>query len=139
MIPQQAIDLAKFFEGFSATPYVCPAGFWTIGYGHLCKQNHPPIDINQGEMYLRQDMYSAYGVVLRLCPVYMSEQRLAALVDFTFNLGAGRLQTSTLRQRIIEQNWQEAVYEIKRWVYGGGKKLPGLVARRQIEAEMLHG
>jgi lysozyme len=136
-VPQQAVDIAKHFEGFSPVPYICPAGFWTVGYGHLCNQSHPSITEDQGELYLQLDMQTAHRAVLRYCPVEMSEQRLAALIDFTFNLGVGRLQTSTLRKRVNEQNWSEAVYEIKRWVYGGGRVLPGLVKRRAVEAVLL--
>jgi Phage lysozyme len=65
------------------------------------------------------------------------EHRLAAIVDFTFNLGAGRLQTSTLRRRINQRDWHNAAQELRRWVYGGGKVLPGLVARRQAEISCL--
>lgn len=61
------------------------------------------------------------------------EGRLAAIVDFTFNLGAGRLQTSTLRRRVNQRDWAAAATELRRWVYGGGKVLPGLVARREAE------
>ena len=66
-----------------------------------------------------------------------SEGRLAAIVDFTFNLGAGRLQTSTLRRRINQRDWAAAATELRRWVYGGGKVLPGLVARRAAECALL--
>jgi lysozyme len=62
---------------------------------------------------------------------------LAAIVDFTFNLGAGRLQTSTLRRRINQRDWLAAGTELRRWVFGGGKVLPGLVARREAEAAWL--
>ena len=136
MIPQLAINLAAHFEGFSATPYICPAGYWTIGYGHLCDKGHPPISLEEAELLLRADMGIAYNATIRYCPVLLdsSEPRLAAVVDFTFNLGAGRLQTSTLRSRVNEQNFDEAAYELKRWVYGGGRKLAGLVARREVEA-----
>lgn len=136
MIPQLAINLAKACEGFSSVPYICPAGFWTIGYGHLCKKDHPKIDEAQGEAYLSSDMQAAYNAVGGFCPILLgeSEARLAAVVDFTFNLGAGRLQTSTLRKRINEGTFDEAAYELKRWVYGGGKILPGLVRRREVEA-----
>ena len=65
------------------------------------------------------------------------ESRLAAIIDFTFNLGAGRLQTSTLRRRINQRDWIAAGQELRRWVYGGGKVLPGLVARREAEVELL--
>jgi len=65
------------------------------------------------------------------------EVRLSAIVDFTFNLGAGRLQTSTLRRRVNQRDWVAAAQELRRWVYGGGKVLPGLVARREAEARIL--
>jgi lysozyme len=65
------------------------------------------------------------------------ERRLAAIVDFTFNLGAGRLQASTLRRQINQRDWPAAASELSRWVYGGGKVLPGLVTRREAEAAWL--
>ena len=76
---------------------------------------------------------------VRYCPVLATEPegRLAAIVDFTFNLGAGRLQTSTLRRRVNQRDWASAATELRRWVYGGGKVLPGLVTRREAEAAWL--
>lgn len=148
-LPQAAIDLAKQFEGFHrvpkfdserrAHPYICPAGYWTIGFGHLCDQKHPPITEAEAEVYLSHDLIAAIKATLRYCPVLASESegRLAAIVDFTFNLGAGRLQTSTLRRRINQRNWQQAGIELRRWIYGGGHQLPGLVARREAEAALL--
>jgi lysozyme len=65
------------------------------------------------------------------------ESRLAAIVDFTFNLGAGRLQMSTLRRRINQSDWPGAAKELQRWIYGGGKVLSGLVARREAEVLLL--
>jgi lysozyme len=62
------------------------------------------------------------------------EGRLAAIVDFTFNLGAGRLQTSTLWRRVNQHDCPAAGQELRRWVFGGGKVLSGLVARREAEA-----
>lgn len=147
-VPQAAIDLAKRFEGFhrvpkndptKAHPYICPAGYWTIGYGRLCSPQHPPVSREQAETYLREDLRSALTATLRFCPVLAaeSEGRLAAIVDFTFNLGAGRLQTSTLHRRINQRDWAAAANELGRWVYGGGKVLPGLVKRREAEVTLL--
>ena len=148
-VPSAAVGLAKRFEGFHrvpkhdpqrrAHPYICPAGFWTIGYGHLCKPDHPPITEDDGEAYLTRDLRSALNATLRYCPVLAteSEGRLAAIVDFTFNLGAGRLQTSTLRHRVNQRDWSSAARELRRWVYGAGKVLPGLVARREAEVLLL--
>lgn len=147
-VPQAAIDLAKRFEGFHrvakvdpgrAQPYICPAGYWTIGYGHLCESNHPPITEVEAEVYLAQDLQTALAATLRYCPVLATEPegRLSAILDFTFNLGAGRLQTSTLRRRINQRDWATAGMELRRWVYGGGKVLRGLVMRREYEAVAL--
>lgn len=148
-VPQAAIELAKRFEGFerkvkrgieiTAVPYICPAGFWTIGYGHLCDPKHLPITEAEAEVYLARDLQSALAATLRYCPVLATgpEERLAAIVDFTFNLGPGRLQTSTLRRRVNQQDWTAAGQELRRWVYGGGKVLPGLLARREAEISLL--
>jgi lysozyme len=143
-VPPQAIELAKRFEGFHrvpkhdpnrAYPYICPAGYPTIGYGHLCDPKHPPITEAEAECYLADDLRIALAATLRYCPVLATEPegRLAAIVDFTFNLGAGRLQASTLRRRVNQRDWTAAAAELRRWVCGGGKVLPGLVARREAE------
>nr|WP_316695966.1 lysozyme [Ralstonia mannitolilytica] len=120
-------------------PYICPAGYWTIGYGHLCDPKHPPITEAEAEVYLARDLEIALNATLRYCPVLATEPegRLAAIVDFTFNLGAGRLQASTLRRRINQRDWPSAGLELRRWVYGGGKVLRGLVTRREAEAVLL--
>lgn len=134
-LPQAAIELAKRFEGFHrvpkhdphrAYPYICPAGYPTIGFGHLCDLNHPPITEDAAEDYLAQDLMTALNATLRYCPVLAAEPagRLAAIVDFTFNLGAGRLQMSTLRRRINQRDWEGSIRELRKWIHGGGKVLP---------------
>jgi lysozyme len=149
-VPKAAIELAKRFEGFHrvpkadpgrAHPYICPAGYWTIGYGHLCEATHPPISEDEGDAYLARDLVTALDATLRYCPVLATEPegRLAAIVDFTFNLGAGRLQTSTLRRRVNQRDWPAAATELRRWVFGGGRVLPGLVTRREAEALLMSG
>lgn len=147
-VPQTTIALAKRFEGFCrvpkndpgrAHPYICPAGFWTIGYGHLCDAAHSPITEAEAVVYLSRDLETALAATLRHCPVLAAEPegRLAAIMDFTFNLGAGRLQTSTLRRRVNQRDWPGAAQELRRWVHGGGRVLPGLVARREAEVTLL--
>lgn len=90
----------------------------------------------EAEAGLAYDLNTALATTLRYCPVLVTEPegRLAAVVDFTFNLGAGRLQTSPLRRRVNQRDWAAAGSELRRWVYGGGKVLPGLVTRRSAEA-----
>ena len=147
-VPTAAIALAKRFEGFHrvpkldpgrAHPYICPAGFWTIGYGHLCDSSHRPITEAEAERYLADDLHGALSATLSCCPLLAAEPeaRLAAIVDFTFNLGAGRLQASTLRRRINQRDWSSSARELSRWIYGGGKILPGVVVRRKIEATLM--
>jgi len=101
-VPPQAIELAKRFEGFHrvqkgdpgrAHPYVCPAGYWTIGYGRLCDRGHPPISEAEAEAYLAEDLREALNGTLRYCPVLATERkpRLAAIVDYTFTPRRGSL------------------------------------------------
>lgn len=150
-VSQAAIDPAKQFEEFHrvpkfdperrAYPYNCPAGYWTIGFWHLCKPDHLPITEAEDEIYLAADLQSALNATLRYCPVLATEpeNRLAAIVDFTLNLRAGRLQTSTLRLRIKQRNWPGASQELRRWIYGGGRVLSGLVSRRKVESILFLG
>jgi len=136
MVPENAIVLSKFFEGYFSVVYLCPGGYYTIAWGHRCSKDHPPIDKFIGEAYLRSDLMIALRGTIRTCPILLTvhESWLGAIVDFAFNLGVGQLQASTLRRRINEQDWDGVVVELNKWVYGGGKKLKGLVLRRQAEA-----
>jgi lysozyme len=82
-----------------------------------------------------QDLTTAMMATLRLCPTLIeNEDRLGAITDFTFNLGAGRLKVSTLRKRINQSAYDEVPAQLLKWVYGGGRKLRGLALRRQAEA-----
>lgn len=148
MIPQYALEMVKKFEGFHkqitwkpvalAKPYLCPAGFWTIGYGHLCTKDTKPITKEEAETLLQLDFMRAWVGALRQCPqlVRQSEQRQMAIADFVFNLGEGRLRASTLRKRIAANRWDQVPVELRKWVWGGGRKLPGLILRREAEISL---
>lgn len=148
-VPQPAIVVVKRWEGLArivrrahpvqVVPYLCPANYWTIGYGHLCRPDHPAIGEPEAEAYLAQDLRVALVDTIRYCPTLIGEPetRLAAIVSFTFNLGATRLKSSTLRWRLLERKWEAAARELRRWIYAGGRVLPGLVARREAEAQLL--
>lgn len=138
-----ATELCVQFEGVYLKPYKCPAGKPTIGVGAtfyedgtLVTMGDPSISQERAMELLRFHLSNVFlPGVLRLCPVLAANQRaLGAIVDFTFNLGVGRLQTSTLRRRINERDWPAVKVELMRWVRGGGVVLPGLVKRRQAEA-----
>lgn len=141
-----ATTLCKEFEGFRSKSYLCPAGVETIGYGSTrypdgrkVKLDDPPITRNEAEEILRWQLEREFlPGVLRACPSLISHpQALNAVVDFAYNLGVGRLQTSTLRRRINQGDWQGAREQLMRWVRGGGRVLPGLVRRRKAEAALL--
>lgn len=136
-----ARNIAKFFEGWFPRVYRCPAGYWTIAWGHRCAPDHPPVTEAEGEQLLSADLQAALAGVLRCCPGLALPSAppgaLDAVVDFAFNLGVGRLQTSTLRRRINQGDWPAAARELRRWIYGGGRILPGLVARREMEARII--
>lgn len=136
-ITQEGIDLIKRFEGFSPTVYFCPAGYPTIGYGHVVKKSEDFSDgVTQGEAeeLLRLDAQIAERAVLRLITVPLTDGQFDALVSFTYNLGSGALQRSTLRRVINRQNHHNVPAQLMRWVWAGGRKLRGLVRRREAEA-----
>lgn len=136
------IELIKYFEGFSPTMYTCPAGYRTIGYGH--RQNggikHPeyydtwtPEDF---ENLLRQDLIIAENAVNKLIIAVLNENQFSALVSFVYNLGSGRLQSSTLRAKLNRGEYSEVPKELLKWCRAGGKELKGLKLRRQAEATL---
>lgn len=138
-VTQQGIDLIKRFEGFSATVYICPAGYPTIGYGHVVKDGEDfskGISKRQAEILLRQDAQIAERAVLRLVTVPLTDGQFDALVCFTYNLGGGALQRSTLRRVINRGEHNEVPQQLMRWVWANGRKLKGLVRRREAEAFM---
>ena len=137
-ITDEGINLIKRFEGFSSSVYICPAGYPTIGYGHVVRdedgeQFSDGIDQNKGEELLRQDVHWAERGVLKLIDVLLTDGQFDSLVSFTFNLGAGALQRSTLRRKVNREEHDDVPVQFKRWVWAGGRKLRGLIKRRGIE------
>lgn len=144
-----AVELSKplqrRYEGRRLKPYLCPAGVATIGYGATAYENgrkvrlsDPPITAERAEELLDHDSALYVRLALKYSPTLAaSPRRLAAIGDFCFNLGGARYRASTLKRRVDERNWPEAMREIRKWVFGGGRKLPGLVKRREDEAQML--
>lgn len=131
------LSLIKRFEGFSATPYRCPANIWTIGYGHVILAHEREllmqVDEAQAERFLVQDVRAAERAVKMLITRPLRQNQFDALVCFTFNLGSGALQRSTLR-RVINRGEEEAVAgQWKRFIWAGGRKLSGLLRRREAE------
>lgn len=141
-----ASDLCIYFEGFSAKPYLCPANYWTQGYGtvnkpdgSVVKPTDPPISKETALSWLHSEIKQVYlpGVLKRTPNLINHPEKLGAMTSFAYNLGVPRYRSSTLSRRILEENWSEARLELLRWTRGGGKILPGLVRRRQAEGKYL--
>lgn len=142
---QVAAVLARRFEGCRFYPYLCPAAVPTIGYGATYYENGArvtlhdlPITKRRAEELLVWMIEAVYmPVVVRLCPGIDCPYRLAAIIDFAFNLGAKNLKQSTLRRRINAGDWDAVPAELRKWVRGGGKVLRGLVLRREAEIDLI--
>jgi lysozyme len=142
-INRAGLELVKRFEGFYSDAYLCPAGVWTIGYGHTAGvYQGQTITEDEAEHLLAEDLGGSASDVERLITVQLSENQFAALVSFTFNVGGGNLQNSTLRRKLNTGDYEAVPFELNRWVKATdpatGKKvtLPGLVRRRAAEAEL---
>ena len=123
-------------EGLRLEAYEDAAGVPTIGYGHTKNvRMGDKISEYWAKEMLREDIEEAEWQVKEL-GVAKTEGQLDALVSFVFNLGIERLKTSTLLKVIRNGgSMQQIKKEFKRWMYGGGKQLPGLVKRREWEAK----
>jgi len=139
---EQGLALIRRFEGFCATPYRCPAGYLTIGYGHRvgARESFPePLSPEQAEALLARDAGAAGAAVSRYVTVALAQCQFDALTSFVFNLGAMAFARSTLLQ-VVNKGWHaEVPAQLMRWVNAGGKPLPGLAARRAAEAELYEG
>lgn len=130
------ISKIKEFEGFRSEPYKCPAGVWTIGYGHTADvKPGDKISEAEAERLLRKDLIH-YEAFVESLNVSQKQEKFDALVDFAYNLGCVALEDSTLLKKIRAcRPDKEICAEFMRWVYSGKKKLPGLVTRRKWEAD----
>lgn len=138
-------SLCRRFEGFYPSPYLCPAGVATIGYGTTYYEDgaavslrDPPITRGRAEDLLLHQLRTIYArQTVALCPGADTPHRLAALVDFAYNLGAANLRSSTLRRRVNAGEWDDVPAQLMRWNRGGGRVLRGLTLRRQAEAALI--
>jgi len=147
-----AIQMIKHHEGVSFKPYRCPALLWTVGVGHVIDPAHATVKyedrknlpiptgwdriLTMGEVddLLSQDLVRFERGVLRNCPSAIGRQGVFdALVSFSFNVGLGNLQRSSLRMKTNRGELEEAAEEFMKWTKGGGRVLPGLVLRRRDE------
>jgi lysozyme len=148
----RAIQMIKHDEGVRVKPYRCPALLWTVGVGHVIDQTHIRVPLEERKnlpipagwdrtltmeevnAILAKDLENFERGVLRLAPALAGHQsRFDACVSFSFNVGLGNFQRSTIRMKIQREEWDAAADAFLMWTKAGGKELPGLVKRRKGE------
>ena len=150
-VSKECIDMIKHHEGVRTRGYRCPALLWTIGVGHVIDPNHIKVPLNERkdlpippgwdrtlsmaevDDILATDLASFERGVLRLCPSGLTQSRFDALVSFSFNVGLGNLQRSTIRMCHNRGDFEAAAEAFMQWTKAGGRELPGLVKRRKDE------
>ena len=136
------LRLLKASEGFRSATYRDVAGLETIGYGHRLRpgESFPSgITQQQAEAILAADLDGAEASVLRLVKAPLSQGQFDALVDFVFNLGAGRLAASTLLKDLNAGSYEAAASQLRLWDHVGAQENAGLKARREAEFQMFTG
>jgi lysozyme len=152
MISKKALDMIKHHEGVKLKPYRCPAALHTIGVGHVLYPEQAKLSMEDRIKYpirpednrlftmeevdaiLAKDLDRFVAGVLRYCPSVVNNQSwLDALVSFSFNVGLGTLQRSTLRQKHNRGDYTGAAEEFLKYCKAGGKVLKGLENRRKDE------
>lgn len=131
------LQLIKEFEGLRLQSYLCPAGKWTIGYGHT-KTARPgqTITREQADQLLQADLAEYEACVQNLVKVPLTDNQFAALVSLAFNIGCAAFARSTLLKLLNQGDYHSAAQQFQRWAYANGKLLPGLARRRQQESTL---
>lgn len=136
-VNQATVDLVKHFEGCYLKAYRCPAGVWTIGYGHTeGVKEGMKIARDVADDLLASDLAKFATGVEPLVTVPLNENQFGALVSFSFNVGLGAFRDSTLL-RNLNKGWYEQVpAQLMRWTRAGGRELDGLRKRRAAEGAL---
>ncbi len=136
-ISQKGLDLLKQFEGCKLDAYRCPAGVWTIGYGHT-RDVEPGQVITRAEAedLLREDLADFEEAVGDVVEIELTQGQFDALVSFAYNVGKGALRSSTLLRLLNNNDIQGAANQFVRWNKAGGQVLKGLTRRRLAEKEL---
>jgi lysozyme len=153
-VSPECIAAIKRDEGVKQRPYRCPALLWTVGVGHVIDPAHIGVKLDERKNLpipagwdrtlsmaevddiLAKDLLRFEQGVLRMCPTGLTQGRFDALVSFSFNVGLGNLQKSTIRMKHNRGDFEGAAEAFLAWTKAGGKELPGLVKRRKHEMEM---
>ena len=140
-VSDKCVNMIKHHEGFVRKPYQDPIGLWTVGVGHLIGDGKTLPKEWKGKVLtdeevdelLYEDLERFEIGVERLSKVSLSQGQFDALVSFSFNVGLGNFQSSTLRSKLNRSDYEGAADEFWKWRRAGGRILQGLVKRRADE------
>lgn len=140
-ISKQGIDLIKSFENLRLTAYLCPAGVWTIGYGHTANVRRGDIITEeQAQKMLESDLAWVERTIQATVMVPLSQNQYDALCSLIYNIGSAMFSNSTLLKCINNKTGEEAIEaQFKRWKFVNGRESKGLVNRRRKEVELWRG
>ena len=139
-VSDKCVNMIKHHEGFVRKPYQDPIGLWTVGVGHLIgdgkklpKEWNKEFTDEEVDNILCEDLERFEIGIQRLTKVSLTQSQFDALVSFSFNVGLGNFQSSTLRSKLNRGDYEGASNEFPKWRKAGGKILKGLVRRRADE------
>lgn len=142
-VSDKCVNMIKHHEGFVRKPYQDPIGLWTIGVGHLIgdgkklpKAWDKELTDDEVDELLYEDLERFEIGIQRLTKVSLTQGQFDALVSFSFNVGLGNFQSSTLRSKLNRGDYEGASNEFWKWRKAGGKILKGLVKRRADEKNL---
>lgn len=150
-VSPKAIKMISHHEGVRQNPYKCPAKLWTVGVGHVMFPEQGKLKIDERDAFtppqeamrkysmdevndiLKADLARFEKGVATYCPVALTQGQFDSLVSFSFNVGLGTLQRSTMRQKVLRGDMEGAAEELLKYCMAGGKILKGLQNRRLDE------
>ena len=129
--------MIKDHEGLRLKAYLDPVGIWTIGWGHTGRvHSGETITRERAEELLMLDIEKAEACIERSVSVSLTQGMFDSLVSFIFNLGCGAFRQSTLLRHLNNGDYEKAAHQFPRWVHAKGRRLPGLVRRREDERQL---
>ena len=139
-ISKEGLSLIKKFEGCELEAYLCPAGVWTIGYGHTKDvKEGDKINRDEADYLLQEEMIEYESYINDFVEVPLEQNQFDALCSWVYNLGPTNLKNSTMLRVLNEEKYADVPQQIKRWNKAGGEVLDGLIKRREAEAKMFAG
>lgn len=141
-IDKHGLQLIKTCEGYREMAYLCPAGIWTVGYGHTSMAGEPHVSRGmrltrpQAEKVLARDLEDFANGVHAAIRVDLTDHQFVALVSFAYNVGLGAFRTSSVLRAVNARDFESVPRRLNLWVKAGPRVLPGLVKRRAAEGAL---